>query len=97
MNKNKNLGATMLGYVIIFLFSYLILQKLFDIAFANNKNLKKKPLISRNFIDLNTPVYTNSDYKKNISQEYTQAPIPDDSARVNYFNSDLGNPLYPYN
>lgn len=97
MNNKNNLTTIIFSSIIILLFTYLIISKILVTTFSNKKKINIKPIITRNFIDINKPIYSNNEYKKTITQEYVQPPIPDDGARVNYFNSDLGYPLYPEN
>ena len=97
INRKNNLSITILCMLVISFILYFILKNLVDLLFNYNNNTVNNTIVSSTYIDLNTPVYTNSEYKKNISCTYMPQPTPDDGVRVNYYNSDLGNPLYPYN
>ena len=100
---NKNWVNILLYLVIIFAIIFLI-KLLYDILLnfqarnfrekksKSNSNLflnnNKEPLLSRNFVNMNKPIY-NNEYKQNITQKYINAPIPNNGIRVNYYNSGM--------
>ena len=58
----------------------------------NNLNKKKSKtshskLISNNYINLNTPIYNNKDYKNNIRCYNETPPTIDGGIRINYYNA----------
>lgn len=90
INIKKNFGAIMLCILVILLIIHLITENLVDSSLDSydGESNKKGTLLSRNFIDLNQPVYSNKAYKKNIACDYVPKPLSNKfGVRVNYFNS----------
>jgi hypothetical protein len=89
MVKNNNLGIFVLYSFIAIVIIYLIVKLLLKLNRDKNKNSKPPDsLLSTNYIDKNVPIYSNDDYKKNITCSSIPAPLIDGGARVNYYNSE---------
>ena len=93
MVKNNNLGIFALYSFIAIVIIYLIIQLLLKInrdynSKKDSNSKKTDSLLSTNYIDKNVPIYSNNDYKKNITCSSIPTPLIDGGARVNYYNSD---------
>ena len=90
-NMSKNLGKYLMYGVLILSILYLV--NLSVSKFVNkNKNTSDSTnntsILSTNFIDKNTPVFLNEDYKKDITCSYVPPPTLDGGIRVNFYNSE---------
>ena len=95
-NIKKSLGNILLYLILISILFFLCKNPFKNLIskINNNQNNKKKSILSTNFVDLNTPVYTNDQYKKNIVFNYISEPSKNSNGfRVNFFNSKVDNDI----
>ena len=77
MMNIKNISSIFVLYCLIIIVILYLLLKYIIIPLVTNKNnklLNKKSIISTNFVDVNKPIYSNEDYKKNITCNYIPSP-----------------------